>query len=42
MRAEFDAVRLDFPDLGEAEDLKSAAVGKDGPVLIFNFRRALR
>ena len=29
MRAEFDAVRFDFPDFGEAEDLEAAAVGEN-------------
>ena len=31
MRAEFDAVRFDFPDFGEAENLEAAAVGEDRP-----------
>jgi hypothetical protein len=29
MRAEFNAVRLDLPDFGEAEDLEPAAVGQN-------------
>ena len=30
VRAEFDAVRLYFPDFGEAENLETAAVGENG------------
>ena len=29
VRAEFDAVRFDFADFGEAEDLEAAAVGEN-------------
>src|SRR2546430_3270280 len=34
MRAELDAVRLDFPNRGEAEHLKAAAIRQNRPVPI--------
>ena len=40
MRTEFDAMRLDFADFGEAENLKTAAVGEDGHVPIHELVQA--
>ena len=40
VRTEFDAVRLDFPDFGEAENLEAAAVGEDRPFPIHEFVQA--
>ena len=35
MRPELDSVRLDFANGCEAEDLETAAIGKDGPIPIY-------
>ena len=37
MRTEFHAVRFDFADFGEAENLEAAAVGENGLVPVHEF-----
>src|SRR5581483_10452261 len=37
MRTKFDAVRFDFPDFGETENLKAAAVGENWQIPIHEF-----